>query len=426
MADEKKDKKFELLPAGAYTTAMMFGRSYIYKLAARMVWGYKRDFFYLWRRFGFRSALNFFYTKLFVPCGEGSGSGVYFLFGPVVRKWPALAPRPRYVELEHTTICNKRCIMCEHTFWQDQEEHHTTFDDFKRMIDQFRGLRWVHLTGEGSSYLNPDFPRMLEYMRKDKQVAVYVVDHLSDLKEQQLRDMVQMGLYGLYVSIDAATEDTYKKIRIGCNWQHVQANIRRLIELKREMNSPLPEIVTRFVVLKENLHEIPAFLDMVAEFATPENKKWVGSGGVRVEFVGNLEFKETKEQSVYRVDQTLLDEAVRKTRQYGFNTFFFHTEVAKLPSIKQCYAWLEPYVMDGGYVLPCCAVLMSNRRTDLRKHAFGNLHEQSFDAVWNSERYQRFRQYVNDMSKPVPIYCATCRAFDQKERLKAHGADPKT
>jgi MoaA/NifB/PqqE/SkfB family radical SAM enzyme len=263
-------------------------------------------------------------------------------------------------------------------------------------------------------------------MRKDKQVAVYVVDHLADLTKAELRAMVERGVYGLYVSIDAATEETYKKIRIGCNWQKVQDNIRRLIEIKKEMNSPLPEIVTRFVVLKENLHEIPSFLDMVAAFATPENKKWVGSSGVRVEYVGNLEFKDTKDHSVYKVPQELLDEAVKKTRQYGFNTFFFHTEVDKLPSIRQCYAWLEPYVMDGGYVLPCCAVLMSNRRTDLRKYAYGNLHSTSFEEIWESERYRRFRRTVNDMTTPVPVFCSTCRAFSVKERVKSKGVDLQT
>lgn len=426
MGKNTRSSTFENLPAGAYTTALMFGRKYIFKVAAQMVWGYKRDFLYLWRKFGIRSAMNLMYTKLCVPVGEGSGSGLYFLFGPMVRKWPAFAPFPRYVEIEHTTICNKRCIMCEHTFWKDQEEHHTSFDDFKFMIDQFKGLRWLHLTGEGSSYLNPEFPKMMDYVRKEKQVALYIVDHLADIGETELRQMVELGLYGLYVSIDAATEETYKKIRIGCNWKRVQENIRRLIAIKKEMNSPLPEIVTRFIILKENMHEIPAFLDMVAEFATPENRKWIGSGGIRVEYVGNLEFPEIKSQSVYKVANELLNAAVAKTHQYGFNTFFFHTEIEKLPCIQQCYSWLEPYIMDGGYVLPCCAVLMSNKRTELRKNAYGNLHANTFETIWKSERYRRFRQYVNDMMKPVPIFCATCRAFAPKDRIKEHGVDTET
>lgn len=426
MNESNNGSKFENLPAGAYTTALMFGRNYIFKVAARMAWGYKRDFFYLWRRFGLRSALNLLYTKLCVPVGEGSGSGMYFLFGPIVRRWAALAPFPRYVEIEHTTICNKRCVMCEHTFWKDQEEHHTSFDDFKCMVDQFEGLRWLHLTGEGSSFLNPEFPRMMEHVRRDKQVALYMVDHLADIGEKELRQMVNLGLYGLYVSIDAATEETYKQIRVGCNWKHMQQNIRRLIAIKKELNSPLPEIVVRFIILKQNMHEIPAFLDMVAEFATPENRKWIGSGGVRVEYVGNLEFQETKDQSVYKVKDELLVAAVNKTRQYGFNTFFFHTEVEKMPSIKQCYSWLEPYVMDGGYVLPCCAVLMSNKRTELRKYAYGNLHATPFKEIWKSERYRRFRLHINDMTKPVPIFCATCRAFAVKNRIKACGVDVET
>lgn len=419
-------QKFDDLPAGAHTTALMFGRSYIYRLAGRMLWGFRHDFFYIWRRFGWRSAWSFLYTKLFVPAGEGSGSGLYFLFNHLVRRYPQLAPFPRYVEMEHTTICNKRCIMCEHTFWNDQAEHHTSFDDVKRMLDQFPGIRWVHLTGEGSSYQNPDFLRMMEYVRRERQAALYIVDHLSDIGENELRHMIKFGLFGVYISIDAATPDTYRQIRKGCNWKNVQQNIRDLIRLKKELKSPIPEICFRFIILKENIHEIVPFLDMVAEFATPENRPWINSGGVRVEFVGNLEFKDTLSHSVYRVPQETLREVVRKTQAYGFNTFFFHTEVDKLASIAQCYSWLEPYIMDGGYVLPCCAVLMSNSRTQLRELAFGNLHQQNFCDIWNSERYRRFRQYVNDMSKPVPSFCTICRSFAYKKRLQEKGADMKT
>lgn len=426
MTDAMPKTTYEDLPAGAYTTALMFGRAYIYRLAARMLWGFRRDFFYIWRKFGWRSAWSFLYTKLFVPVGEGSGSGIYFLVSPLVRRWPRLAPFPRYVEIEHTTICNKRCIMCEHTFWKDQAEHHTAFDDFKAMIDQFPGLRWVHLTGEGSSYENPDFPRMMEYVRRTKQAALYVVDHLSDIGEKELRHMVQVGLFGLYISIDAATRETYQAIRKGCIWNNVQRNIRDLIRIKKELRSPIPEICFRFIILKENLHEIPQFLDMVAGFCAAEDRRWINSGGVRIEFVGNLEFRDIQSHSVYKVTPDYLQVVVRKTREYGFNTFFFHTEVDKLASICQCYAWLEPYIMDGGYVLPCCAVLMSNSRTRLRELAFGNLHQQTMPAIWDSERYRRFRAYVNDMSQPVPSFCAMCRGFAFQERIRDKGADMQT
>lgn len=419
-------KKYEDLPAGVYTTAIMFGRPYVYKLALRILRGCWRELWYIWRSFGWRSAWSFIFTKLFVPVGEGSGSGIYFFLGPFLRRHPSLAPRPRYVEIENTTICNKQCIMCEHTFWTDQVEHHTEFADFKFMLDQFRGLRWLHTTGEGSSFLNPDFPKIMEYARREKHAALYIVDHLADVGEAELRHLVEIGLFGLYVSVDAATRETYEKIRKGCNWDSLQDNLRQIIAIKKEKHSPLPEICFRYIILKENAHEMPAFLDLIAQLATPENRPWIGAGGVRIELVGNLEFTDIKDQSVSTVARECIDAVIAKTRQYNFNTFFFHTESNKLPSIRQCYAWLEPYIMDGGYVLPCCNVLMSNRRTDLRKYAFGNLHDRTFDAIWNSERYRRFRCYVNDMSKPVPAFCAICRAFRNKERIAQHGVDLNT
>lgn len=79
--------------------------------------------------------------------------------------------------------------------------------------------------------------------------------------------------------------------------------------------------------------------------------------------------------------------------------------------------------MMKGYVMPCCAVMMSNNREFLREHSLGNVFENHFREIWYSERYTRFRKTVNDDSKPVPALCAGCRAFETKHRIETHGVD---
>jgi MoaA/NifB/PqqE/SkfB family radical SAM enzyme len=79
--------------------------------------------------------------------------------------------------------------------------------------------------------------------------------------------------------------------------------------------------------------------------------------------------------------------------------------------------------MMGGYVLPCCAVLMSNQREFLRMHSFGNVFEKPFREIWYSERYKRFRQTVNNPKAKVPLFCKGCRAFDTSVRERKYGVD---
>ncbi len=410
----------KLVPGGIYTTSNVFGPGHITAMIFRMAGSYTTTFFYLLFRKSPAAAFNFFYTKFFVPVGEGAGAGFYILFNPLFRKFPRLSPLPQYVEIEVTTICPRKCIMCEHTYWKDQEERHLKFDEFKHIVGEFPKLRWLHLTGEGSSFTNPDYPRMLEYA-KSKNICVYLVDSFDHIPQDAIEKLIDLKIEGVYISLDAATKQTYEKIRVGCDFDRVLKNIRRFIELKEKKKALLPEISFRYIIMKHNVHEIPAFLDLVASFGP---RKLLGEGG-RIDFVGNLEFPEVKELSIYELTDDILRAVVEKTRKYKFNTFLSHTEVKKNPSINQCICWLEPYITMGGNVIPCCNILMSNKRTTLREHSFGNIFKQSMDEIWNSPRYREFRDTITRPSAPVPFLCTLCRGYDFAGRAQQCGINEK-
>ena len=71
---------------------------------------------YMLKRFGWRSWYSFWYTKLFVA-DEG---GEYALKNHLYKKFPSLLRKPFKIEMEHTTICDKKCILCEHTHWKEK------------------------------------------------------------------------------------------------------------------------------------------------------------------------------------------------------------------------------------------------------------------------------------------------------------------
>jgi MoaA/NifB/PqqE/SkfB family radical SAM enzyme len=171
--------------------------------------------------------------------------------------------------------------------------------------------------------------------------------------------------------------------------------------------------------MKNNVREMPAFLDLVNSFGP---RSLLGEGG-RIDFVGNLEFPEVKDLSVYELPDEVLYQVTRKTKQYGFNTFLSHTEPKRNPPIKQCICWLEPYITMGGHVIPCCNILMSNARTTLREHSFGNIFEQSMEQIWNSPRFRQFRATINRPDKQVPFLCTLCRGYDFRERARNKGID---
>ena len=411
-------KWLNLLPGGIFTTSSVFGPLYLLAVSCRMAKSYSKTFFYLLFKKSPVAAYNFFYTKFFVPVGEGAGAGFYFLCNPLIRKFPRLARLPRYVEIEVTTICPRKCIMCEHTYWKDQEERHLSLEEFKYIINQFPRLRWLHLTGEGSSFINPDYPKMLEYA-KSKNICVYLVDSFDHIPREALGKLIDLRVEGVYISLDAVKKETYEKIRIGCDFDRVMRNIKEFIELKKKKKSLLPEISFRYIVMKQNVEEMPQFIDLVASLGP---RSLLGEGG-RVDFVGNLEFPEVKDFSVYELPPGILKSVVEKTKKYGLNTFLSHTETRRNPPIEQCICWLEPYITMGGYVIPCCNILMSNKRSVLREHSFGNIFKNSMKEIWNSERFIRFKNTVDNPHSKVPFLCTLCRAYDFSKRLEKYGID---
>ena len=406
-------KKFfmRFLPGGLRHNAEIFGVGKTFVWIFRTAWSYRRTILYLMRKRGIRAVFNFLYVKIFVPAGEGSGAALYFLIGPLIRNFPSLAPYPKYIEIEITTICNKRCVLCEHTYWKDQPMKNLTFNEFKRVVDQFPKLRWTNLTGEGDAFLNPEYIKMIEYL-KSKDIPVYLVDSFDLITEKIAKQLVQLGVDGIYISLDGATRETYNRIKVGCDFDRVLKNIRTLVEIKKEMKTPIPELCFRFVVTTLNVHEMPNFVELVRSFG---DKKDLGDGS-RAEFCGLLEFAEIKHLKVDKISEDILEATIKKAKELELDIMFCHAEPETHPPVEHCLAWMEPYIMMDGYVLPCCSVLMSNQRTFLRQHSFGNIYAKSFKEIWSSQRYTEFREKVNKKNEKLPLFCKGCRSYSTIRR----------
>ncbi len=373
-------------------------------------WKYKKSIWYLLEKKGLRSVKNFLFVKYFVT-DEG---GEVAILNNLIKetKFSSLAPYPFKIEVEHTTICNKKCIICEHTYWKEKQER-LTFEQFKQMVDQFPKLRWINITGEGTGFLNPDFLKIIEHLRL-KDISVNFVDEFDFINEAKARKLIELGVNCIWISMDGTTKETYERIKVGCDFEKALSNVKMLLKLKKELNSPFPMLCFRFVVNKLNYKEMPKMVELVHSLGD------LGEG-TKLEFVGLLTFKEIEKYYLPEIPKEILEKTIVKGRNLKVNVQFSHIGKSELPSINKCTAWMEPYIMIGGYVLPCCAVLMSNKRDFLRKYAFGNLYQQPFKEIWYSERYKKFRYLVQKNKKPIPILCAGCRAYDTREREKNHG-----
>src|SRR5258708_17931664 len=139
----------------------------------------------------------------------------------VVRNMPIL------LSIESTSICNLRCVMCNQAIGVDRPKHLPV-----AVIDSLSGAlgaaHAVQLHGIGEPLTSPSFWRALEgnYFHEDCDVTFNT--NLTILDDKRLDRIMRFnGKSLINVSLDAATEQTYERIR-GYDLNIVLNNLSRL------------------------------------------------------------------------------------------------------------------------------------------------------------------------------------------------------
>lgn len=311
-----------------------------------------------------------------------------------------LEPYPSYLEVEATTRCNLKCIMCEHTYWNEPARD-LSFEEFKGLIDQFLGLKWIAFTGIGENFLNKDFMKMYRYLKsKWKGILIELYDTFYFIDEKIARELIQeIGLTRVLASIDGATKGTYEKIRVGSNFERVTSNVKRFIEIKRELSSPLPEIIFHYIISKANIHEVPQYVEYVKSL-----------GGEDIFFTAMLHSFEEVKELVTEVPKEVIREAEKRGKELGVHITWNEDVPEQKPPISKCTEWTMPFIYVTGHVQPCCAAQEANRRPVQKEQSLGNVFEKSFKEIWNSGKYRNLRRML--AKGKVPAQCRDCPIYD--------------
>lgn len=310
---------------------------------------------------------------------------------------------PKFIEVEVSTRCNLRCLMCEHTYWREKNQM-MSFRELKSIVDQFPGLKWIGLTGIGESFLNPDFMKMVKYV-KGKNLYFELYDTFFLIDEKFSRGLIEAGVDRMIVSMDAATPQTYEKIRVGAKFERSLENIKNLRKLKKKMGAYYPEISFHYIISKENIDEVLPFVSFV--------KKLMGKENTSILFTSILhEFPEIKGLAVEIPDE-LVEKVEKKAQKLGIKVAWNRNIPGEKDPIIKCNEWTMPFIFVDGTVVPCCAGNEANKRDYQRKTSMGNIFKESFRQIWNSAKYRRLRQMIHDgKTPPACKYCTIYKVDD--------------
>lgn len=309
---------------------------------------------------------------------------------------------PPYLEIEVTTRCNLKCIMCEHTYWQEKAQD-MSFADFKRIIDEFPKLKWIGLTGIGESFMHKDFLKMLEYV-KARRIYVELYDTFYFIDENTANKLIDLKIDMIKPSIDAATKQTYEKIRVNSDFNRVMDNIKNLLKLKQKRQSFFPELEFHYILSKANMHELNKYIELVGSL-----------GGESILVTRFLHIFKEIEQLYTEVPDKLICEANKKAQEVGIKLHWSLDVPKHKPPISMCSVWIMPFIFLTGHVIPCCAANEANRRDFQKETSMGNIFEvEHFSEIWNGEKFRNVRKMIKRGLVPKP--CIDCCLFNTRKK----------
>jgi radical SAM protein with 4Fe4S-binding SPASM domain len=252
---------------------------------------------------------------------------------------------------------------------------------------------------------------------KARGVTVLFNTNATLLNESWARKLIAAGLDELRVSIDGADPKTYALIRGAPLLHKLVANLKRFVEIQRELGVSTPRVSLWMTGVKENIAELPEVVRLAAHMGVPEVylqrlTYYAGEAGAP----GMMK----SDHAVYATDDDRGAAAIAEAEQLGEALgVALRAAGATTPgrSVRgkgtprpwaACMRpWTTAYITANGNALPCCISPFATR--DYESLKLGNVFEQPFDQVWNDSRYRRWRERL--LSDHPHAACAGCGVY---------------
>jgi len=311
---------------------------------------------------------------------------------------------PSYIEIELSNKCPFKCVHCERLYWDNKVKlRDMSWDEFTLIMNSFPNLKWLAFTGIGDPWMNPIFLDAVKYV-KDRNVYFELYDTFQHFTTKTAKQFVKWGVERLFVSLDAASKETYENSRVGHKWDRMIKNVKLLDKTKKKYGKVYPEINFHFVVDNNNIHEVLDCVDFVKSLNI--NNGFIQYSRLLHCFpeINNL-YVDVPKDLCDKITKKAADEKVPITWNVDINT------KTQLP-MRECVCIWMPFFFSNGDVITCCAQHESNRRNWEHRMRMGNIFEaKDFKKIWYGKRYRQLRQQLRDNLTPEPCY--DCPAYTE-------------
>lgn len=363
------------------------------------------------------------------------------------KKLPEIAKaNPIDLCVEPTSRCNTKCAHCIH-FYHDFGEDMSSEVFAKIEKSLFKTAKTIDLVGAGEPFIAKNFHLFFDECLKNKLKISTTSNGIVFKSNRELVSKVVRNDVTLRFSIDGVSKETFEFVRPYQKWENVIKALDLIKETADEAGDEAKfRLFINFVIMKKNVHEIPAMIHLAAKYNVKEIQFLPLGDEDNLEKMKGQSIQGSPEKLIkpllegislakkhmirlvipkyfndvladYYSKKTSVERLFRKgSRLYSkiagqplasylhlFDTIKYHYKKMSDKGIKPrvgtqlCWQpWKSTMIVSSGHVYPCCQMFMS----------LGNLNEQEWEEIWNGEPYRKLRRMIHGWNPPwMCRYC---------------------
>lgn len=317
-----------------------------------------------------------------------------------------LKSRPVRAWISFSERCNLSCVHCPRTSYGDAISNHNEMSS--KIFDKLEEEFFLYLDEckiGGNSLGEQLLAKQWDYF--SERIGMYpfsrrLVTNGLLLNKKKITKLVGNG-WTIDFSTEGATKETYNSIR-GGNFDRFIDRIHESCKQKKSLKESKANIRLCLTAFYDNIRELTELIKLSAKFGVDE---------ILVTHLIPMRECQRNQSLVYHkgLANSVFEEGIRLAQELGISLRLpppfpiqrmdaaneSEEEASSLYSKKLCsHPWTSISVTEKGDVMPCC----------IFDTPMGNLHEASFEEIWNSRKYKKLRKTVNS-SAPIGR-CRNC------------------
>jgi MoaA/NifB/PqqE/SkfB family radical SAM enzyme len=356
-------------------------------------------------------------------------------FGLYLRS-PITTLRRAYVEI--TNRCNLNCSTCMRNVW-NVEYGCMSEQAFERILSgllAFSPQPEIFIGGFGEPLSHPACLDMVE-RAKSLGFRVSLITNGILLSQEVSRQLIDLQLDQLWVSLDGASPDCYMDVRLGNALPGILENLKQLrtlqlLQLGFYSSEAIPRLGIAFVAMRRNIHDLPKVISLgsrlgAMEYSITNVLAHDPSLKAEILYVRSLDqirpptarqWKPLIHIPTMDVNPTtspVLEELLKSNDCLDF----FNSELGR--DGDQC-----PFVERGslsirwdGKVSPCLPLLythtyfLDDRLRTSKEYFVGDIQTSELANIWNDKNYLTLRKKLQDFDFSPCTTCNSCEMADQ-------------